>query len=99
MSTEFHARSTGELGYVRFYSGARGGACYEFGTVSNFEHVLRQLRAGDKYGPECGAQLRTDPQTVDDLEELVARDLVSFGEMGITIEPGSGDAWRFTVEE
>jgi hypothetical protein len=99
VSTEFRNRSALELGFVRFYGGPRRKACYEFGTMTNFEHVCKQMRAGDQYGPYCGEELAGDPESAGDLEELLMQDRVTFGEMGITVEVGSGDAWRFTVEE
>lgn len=105
MSTEFVSNTTGELGFVRWFGGHNGntsgsdGLRYEFGTITNWIDVVGWVRSGDRFVPITGERYDTDPQTVEDFEELVRSDRASFGDFGVTVALGSGEATRFTVEE
>lgn len=101
MSTEFVSRSTGEVGFVRFGRTAPTGerTSFEFGTMTNFEFVVGMLRAGDRFDPLGGSPMESDPETVEDVERMVASGRATFGEFPVTVEVGSGDMFRFGVEE
>jgi hypothetical protein len=96
MSTEFTSATTGETMFVRW--AANHGAAFEFGTVSNFEQVAAQMRAGDTFTPENGAAMDVDPATEQQLNELVVAGRVTFGQFPVTVAAGSGEMFRFTVE-
>lgn len=98
MSTEFTSTATDELAFVRFFGGAGRGTCFEFGTVSQFERVLAAMEAGEQFLP-VGECLDLDPDTADELRSLMADGRVTFGEFGVAVEAGSGELFRFTVEE
>lgn len=97
MSTEFLSRTTGEMGFVR-WAGGMGGR-FEFGTVTNWETVVAWVRAGDRFDPLGGWTLEGDPVTAEDFEELVVSGRASFGEFSVTVEVGSGEMARFTMDE
>lgn len=96
MSTEFVSRATGDLGFVRW--AGKSGCRYEFGTVSNWENVVSWVRSGDCFRPVGGVWLDGDPESVDDFELLVASGRASFGSFPVTVELGSGEMARFTLE-
>lgn len=106
MSTEFVSRTSRsfgdaaslELGFVRFSGGRRRGVLFEFGTVTNFERVLRLMRRGEKFVP-VGTDMDVDPDSADDLERLMADGRVTFGAFPVTVAVGSGELFNFTVEE
>ena len=98
MSTEFTSNTTNELAFVR-WSGRRGcGVCYEFGTMTNFETVSRALRAGERFEPVGGYAMDSDPTTAEQLDALAVAGRVTFGDFPVTVEVGSGEMFRFTVE-
>lgn len=98
MSTEFLSTVTDETAFVRFFGGVAQGTCFEFGTMTNFENVSAAMRAGEEFVP-LGSDLEDDPFTADDLDALVMAGRVTFGEFPVTVEVGSGEMFRFTVEE
>lgn len=95
MATEFRTTSTDELALVRFFGGTTRGMCFELGTVTNFENVTRALRTGEQLMSNQGERLNL---TAESLEQLCADDRVTFGEMDVTVELGSGDMLRMTEE-
>lgn len=101
MSTEFVSTTTEEVGFVRFCrtSPCGAGTSFEFGTMTNFEHVVRALRSGDAFVPVGGSDMPGDPVTADDVERMVATGRATFGEFPVTVEVGSGEMFRFGVEE
>jgi hypothetical protein len=100
MSTEFLSTTTGELGFVRFGRSAAGfRTSFEFGTVTNFEQVLAAVRSGDRFEPLGDITLDSDPETAEDLEALVANGRGTFGVFPIVVALGSGEMFRFTVEQ
>lgn len=107
MSTTFTSDTTEETAFVRWCGrrDADGGVtCFEFGTVSNFEAVMAACDAGETFSGDDGSrgpgQFRVpDPEfTRAGFEQAVVEDRVSFGEFCFTVEVGSGDMFRFTVE-
>lgn len=99
MSTEFTARSTGEMAFVRFCRTAPSGerTSFEFGTVTNWEAVVQAARAGETFVPEAGqGSMDTDPVTAEDFEAMAASGRATFGEFPVTV--GSGEMFRFGVE-
>lgn len=100
MSTEFVSTLTGDVGFVRFGRTAPDGSrtSFEFGTVSNWELVRSWVAAGDTFEP-LGSTEELDFSSVDTLDELVASGRATFGEFPVTVEVGSGDAFRFGVEQ
>lgn len=99
MSTEFVSTTTDELGFVRWFGGQGRGLCYEFGTVTNWETVASWVRAGDTFRPLGGFECNEDPVTASDFEALIVSGRATFGEFCVTIEVGSGELARFTVDE
>lgn len=99
MSTEFLSSTTGDLGFVRWFAGRDRGACFEFGTVTNWETVVAWVRAGDRFDPLGGFTMDGDPVTAEDFEELVVSGRATFGEFSVTVEVGSGEMARFTLDE
>lgn len=101
MSTEFTSRTTGETAFVRFCRTSPCGArtSFEFGTVTNWEGVVAAVEAGEVFDPEPGqGSMATDPVTADDFRDMVASGRATFGVFGMTVEVGSGEMFRFTVE-
>lgn len=100
MSTEFSSTATDELAFVRFAGSADGVrcTCFEFGTFSQFERVTAAMRAGETFVPLTD-DLADDPTSADDLDALVVAGRVTFGRFPFTVEVGSGELFRFTVEE
>lgn len=100
MSTEFVSTTTEEVGFVRFGRTSPCGAStsFEFGTMTNFENVVRAMRGGERFVP-LGTDMVGDPVTAEDVERMVATGRVTFGEFPVTVEVGSGDMFRFTVED
>ena len=96
MSTEFVSTVTGELGFVRWAGGQ--GCRFEFGTMTNWENVVAWVGAGDRFVP-VGVDLDGDPVTVDDFNRLVLSGRASFGDFPVTVELGSGEMTRFTLED
>lgn len=97
MSTEFYTELDEGTQFVR-YAG-RNGVSYEFGTVSNYERVRSFLEAGQVFEPLGASDMQTDPQTPADLDQLVAEERATFGEYPVTVAVGSGEMFRFGVEE
>lgn len=99
MATDFTTTSTDEVAFVRFFGGPDRGACFEFGTVTNFEAVCRAADQGEQFVP-CGAPMDTDPEfTRAGLERAVVEGRVTFGEFPVTVEAFSDAAFRFTTEQ
>jgi hypothetical protein len=101
MSTEFVSTTTEEVGFVRFCRTSPCGArtSFEFGTVSNFEAVVAAMRGGDRFVPWGSGPLEGDPVTAEDVEAMVASGRATFGEFPVTVEVGSGEMFRFSVEQ
>lgn len=99
MSTEFVSDTTEELAFVRFARrGENGtGPSFEFGTMSNFEDVCRAFDQGETFSP-LGSDLPGDPTNRAELEAALLDDRVTFGVFPVTVEVGSGDMFRFSVE-
>lgn len=101
MSTEFRSRLSGEFAFLRFCRKAPSGepTSFEFGTVTNFENVVAGLRAGETF-ESLGNALDSDPEmTAEAFEAMAASGRATFGEMSVTVEVGSGEMARFTLEE
>jgi hypothetical protein len=104
MATAFVSRTAASLDewdeteFVRFSGGRRRGVLFEFGTVSNFERVLRLMRRGERF-VSLGMSMDVDPKSADDLERLMVDGRVTFGDFPVTVEVGSGEMFRFSVEE
>lgn len=100
MSTEFRSTATDEFAFLRWSGNADTGpgTAFEFGTMTNFETVAAAMRAGEQFEPLGGAPLDGDPLTASDLEALVVAGRVTFGVMPVTVDVGSGELFRFTVE-
>ncbi len=99
MSTEFVSETTNEVAFLRFFGGPDRGACFDFGSMTNFERVLTALDSGERFRP-VGGSLDTDPsQTRQGFEQLVRDGRATFGEMSFTLELGSGDFVRLFEEE
>lgn len=104
MSTEFHSEDD-QFAFLRW--GCRtdhhvGGerTAFEFGTITNFEKVLMALEQGQTFKPYDGSPLASDPpMTVNAFLDMARTGRATFGEMSITVAVGSGELWRFTVEE
>lgn len=101
MSTEFVLTDDPEfVGFVRWAGAPTGQPRFEFGTVTNFETVVRMIRNGFEFEPLGGGRLASDPEmTPEGIEWLVAEGRATFGEFPITVAVGSGDMFRFGVEE
>ena len=94
--------------YVLFviWCGRRDGVgppLYDFGTVTNFEHVCELLDSGVEMEP-MGSRFKAEHAAYFDgtragLERAMRDGLVTFGEFPVTVAVGSGAIWRFTVEE
>jgi len=97
MSTEFFSSVTGELAFVRWAGRSLGATAFEFGTVTNWETVVRAARAGETFEP-LGMGLAGDPVTAAEFEALVVSGRASFGEFPVTVELGTGEMFRFSVE-
>lgn len=97
MSTEFLSQTTGELGFVRYAGGSQ--TRFEFGTMTNWETVTSWVRSGDRFEALGGCSLDGDPVTAADLEALVVSGRASFGQFPMTVEVGSGEMARFSLEE
>lgn len=100
MSTEFRTSTTDELAFVRFFGGTDRGACFEFGSVSNWERVREAAANGETFVPEFGqGSLDSDPEfTPEGFDEVVRSGRATFGEFPVTVALGSGDAFNFTTE-
>lgn len=102
MATEFVSTLTGECGFVRFCRSSRINpeqrTSFEFGTVTNWEAVRAEFQMGGSFEPFGGGSLEGDPTTLEELEQLLLDDRVTFGVMAVTVELGSGQATRFTQE-
>lgn len=101
MSSEFRNSHTGEFAFLRWGKTAPGGepTSFEFGTITNFENVLAAIERGETF-ETLGNGLESDPElTVESFKEMAASGRATFGEMPVTVEVGSGELYRFTVEE
>lgn len=107
MSTEFCSTTTEEVLFVRWYAGPDRGACFEFGTVSNFEAVCEAVDGGETFyeavpstleGPGRRASRLDVLSTRECLEELCAAGRVTFGEFPITVAMFSEEYFRFGLE-
>jgi hypothetical protein len=104
MSTEFRTATTDELAFVRF-CGRRAGqeidgfrTCFEFGTQTNFRNVVRAVQQGETFIPDQSS-LAGDPVTVEDFLCMFSNGRATFGQFPVTVEVGSGEMFRFTVED
>ena len=100
MSSDFLSATTQELGFVRWCGtsddGTFRGACFEFGTVTNYENVCRALDGGDRFYNYYDLFEVTSRAQLD---ALVVEGRVTFGRYCMTVEVGSGELVRFTVED
>jgi len=98
MSTEFRTKSTDELAFVRYCGKVDGQRQrrFEFGTISNWEACQRASRQGEWFVPLGEGGTVTDP---DWFHTVVVDGRASFGEFPVTVELGSGEMFRFGVEE
>lgn len=99
MATEFVSTTDPTVQFVRFFGGASRGVCFEFGTVTNFERVCTSADNGSAFWPNTGPQMPGDPNTRQDFERLCREGRVTFGEFPVTVCVGTGELFRFTVEE
>lgn len=101
MSTEFRTTTTDEMAFVRFCRASDSGhrTSFEFGTMTNFENVLTACDRGETFrGDQPG--LDSDPEfDRAGFEQAMVDGRVTFGEFGVTVELGSGDAARFSLEQ
>ncbi|WP_306358759.1 MULTISPECIES: hypothetical protein [unclassified Nocardia] len=98
MSTEFKFELGGDLAFVRWSRGQGKGVAYEFGTRTNLAYVMNRMAEGDQLVADQ-ASMDTDPVNPVALLDAMAARLITFGEFSLTLEVGSGDLWRFSVEE
>lgn len=98
MSTEFCSTTTEEVLFVRWYAGPDRGACFEFGTVSNFESVCEAVDGGETFFEAVPSTLEGPESTRECLEELCAAGRVTFGEFPITVAMFSEEYFRFGLE-
>lgn len=96
MSTEFTETVSGETFFVRFYGGPARGSVFEFGTMTNFENVCRMFDNGFEFESVYGDSPFGSRQ---DVEDAVVAGRVTFGEFPVTVAVGSGEMFRFGVEE
>jgi len=72
---------------------------FEFGTMTNWEAVRAAAASGDTFEHWSG-ECEGDPDgTAEWFDTIVRNGRASFGDFGITVEVGSGELWRFTVEQ
>ncbi len=98
MSTEFRSQTTDELAFVRWAGKVDGRLCprFEFGTVTNWEQCRHAADEGEIF-----FALGEDPSGFEPewFDEVVVDGRASFSEFPITVEVGSGELFRFGVEQ